>query len=108
LTTGISEAPIWASDQTGTLLWTRTSGPNTPTLSASTSSSTIVMGLIAGTYVFNCKGYKAMDKTKSKEVNICSHHSFKSVSIPAIFLKQKFWSIRLSAIWAAIYYFLLK
>ncbi len=36
-------------------LWTRISGPNSPTISTATSSSTSVTGLIAGTYIFQLK-----------------------------------------------------
>jgi hypothetical protein len=35
-----------------TYAWTKTSGPNTPTFSSSTSISTSISGLIEGTYVF--------------------------------------------------------
>lgn len=41
-------------DPTG-YLWTRVSGPNTPTITSSTSVSTTVTGLILGTYVFNLR-----------------------------------------------------
>lgn len=36
-------------------LWTRTSGPNTPTIVSSTTASTSVTGLIQGSYVFNLR-----------------------------------------------------
>lgn len=36
-----------------TYVWTRTSGPNSPTITTPTTVNTTVTGLIAGTYVFN-------------------------------------------------------
>ena len=47
-----------ATDSTGTITtyaWTETSGPNTATIAASSSASTQVSGLVAGTYIFQLK-----------------------------------------------------
>jgi len=47
-----------ATDATGTItsyLWTQVSGPNTSSITAATSITTSVTGLIAGTYVFQLK-----------------------------------------------------
>lgn len=51
---GTSVSLLGSSDASGTptYLWTRESGPNTPTITSAGSSSTTVTGLIPGTYVF--------------------------------------------------------
>lgn len=51
---GTSVSLLGSSDASGTptYLWTRISGPNTPTITSAGSISTTVTGLIPGTYVF--------------------------------------------------------
>lgn len=50
--TALSGSASDPEDGVLTYLWTRESGPNTPTITSPTSLSTGVTGLIAGTYVF--------------------------------------------------------
>lgn len=55
ITLPTSSVTLDGTGSTGTItdyLWTKISGPNTPTIVSSTSSTTSVTGLIAGTYVF--------------------------------------------------------
>lgn len=53
-----------------TVLWTKTSGPNTPTIVSSTSTTTSVTGLIAGVYVFNLTATDTASLTGSSTVQI--------------------------------------
>ncbi len=55
ITLPISSVTLNGSGSTGTItsyLWTRVSGPNTPTITTPTAVSTTVTGLIQGTYTF--------------------------------------------------------
>jgi hypothetical protein len=55
ITLPTSSLTLSGSASTGTITsyaWTKVSGPNTPTIASATSVSTMVSGLIAGTYVF--------------------------------------------------------
>lgn len=53
LVNGTSVSLIGSTDAgSPTYAWTRTSGPNTPTITSASSPATTVTGLIAGTYVF--------------------------------------------------------
>jgi endonuclease/exonuclease/phosphatase family metal-dependent hydrolase len=62
-----------ASDPDGgavTVAWTRTSGPNTPTIVSPTSLSTNITGLIAGTYIFRCTATDNEGSTAFDEVQV--------------------------------------
>lgn len=53
LVNGTSVSLVGSTDAgSPTYAWTRTSGPNTPTITSASSPATTVTGLIAGTYVF--------------------------------------------------------
>lgn len=51
-------------------LWTRVSGPNTPTITTPTSASTSITGLIAGTYVFRLTATDEDDISGTDDVSI--------------------------------------
>ncbi len=62
-----------ASDPDGTavsVLWSRVSGPNVPTIQSPTSLSTNVTGLVTGTYVFRCTATDATNEVGYDEVQI--------------------------------------
>jgi K319L-like, PKD domain len=53
-----------------TYLWTNISGPNTPTIVSSTSLSTSVTGMIAGTYVFRFTATNTTPYSTSDDVQV--------------------------------------
>jgi hypothetical protein len=61
-----------ASTQSATLtyLWTRVSGPNTPTITTPTAVSTTVTGLITGTYVFKVVVTDSLSNTAEDTVEV--------------------------------------
>jgi hypothetical protein len=62
-----------ATDASGTIktyAWTEVSGPNTATISTPSALSTTVKGLVAGTYVFQCKVTDSKGSTSSATVTI--------------------------------------
>ncbi len=50
--------------------WTRTSGPNSPTITTATAATTTVTGLIAGTYVFRLTATQTGGATGYDEINV--------------------------------------
>jgi hypothetical protein len=51
--TTVFATPVWASEHSGTVAWTKISG-GSATIESPTSTSTIISGLSTGTYVFRC------------------------------------------------------
>lgn len=68
--TSTSGVVTWASGHSGTVQWSVTSAPNTPTFSAQTSESTGVSNLITGTYVLRLTATQDDGQTAYGEVTI--------------------------------------
>ncbi len=72
-TNSVSVSASGSTDGDGTIssyLWTRISGPNTPTIVSATSVTTNITGLIAGTYVFQVLVTDNLGSTSTDTVQI--------------------------------------
>lgn len=83
--TSIYAVPSWASGHTGTVAWTKVSGPGTTTFSAPTSTSTTVSGLENGDYVFRCTAIQDDGQTVTGDVSV---HVAISAQVPVIYFKK--------------------
>ncbi len=83
--TSIYAVPSWASGHSGTVAWTKVSGPGTTTFSAPTSTSTTVSGLENGDYVFRCTATQDDGQTVTGDVSV---HVTISTQVPVIYFKK--------------------
>lgn len=67
--TTIYATPVWASGHSGTVAWTKTSGPGTPTITPSGYNAT-VLGLSNGTYIFRCTATQDDNQSAYADVTI--------------------------------------
>lgn len=83
--TSIYAVPSWASGHSGTVAWTKISGPGTTTFSSTTTSSTTVSGLQNGDYVFQCTLLQDDGQTVTGTVSI--HVAIPSTQVPFILFR---------------------
>jgi hypothetical protein len=68
--TTLFATPVWASGHSGTVLWTKISGPGTTTIGSPTANSTTVSGLQTGTYVFRVTVTQDDGQTTYSEITV--------------------------------------
>lgn len=68
--TTVFATPVWASGHSGTVLWTKTSGPGSALIGSPNSTSTGISGLVNGTYVFRCTATQDDSQTAYAEVTV--------------------------------------